>query len=328
MTIIRRLIGSHEATVSGSPRFWGAMLVTLLVATQATAGESADQVPPQTTSKGILMNSRHGDLQKIDGYAPVNGLKMYYEIEGTGNPLVFIPPAFGLAGDVSFPALAKNHSVITVDLQGNGRTADILDRPISIEQYAEDVVAMLKYLRSLKADFFGESYGGNTAAMIAIRCPELVGRVATYAATSGPGQIAINPETAHFDHPPSAESDYIKFQRENYKKVAPDPEYWPRIYDKVGSIHWEGFSKDELASIKAPILIMIGDHDFVRLEHAVESFKLIPNAEIAVIPDASHFVLFSEPDKVIPIVKHFLEQPDKRLPLATAKTGYHPGETR
>src|SRR5262245_27850876 len=76
------------------------------------------------------------------GYAPVNGLKMYYEIEGTGDPLVFIPPAFGFAGLKSFPSLAQTHSVITVDLQGHGRTADIPERPLSIEQYADDVAGL------------------------------------------------------------------------------------------------------------------------------------------------------------------------------------------
>ncbi|HXC61146.1 MAG TPA: alpha/beta hydrolase, partial [Nitrospiria bacterium] len=92
------------------------------------------------------MSSHSGNAKKIRGYAPVNGLKIYYEIEGTGDPLVFIPPAFGFAGLKSFPTLAQNHSIITVDLQGNGRTADIPDRPISIEQYAKDVVDLLKYL--------------------------------------------------------------------------------------------------------------------------------------------------------------------------------------
>jgi len=127
------------------------------------------------------------------GYAPINDLKMYYEIEGAGNPLVYIPPAFGFAGLKSFPALVQGHSVITVDLQGNGHTADIPARPISIEQYANDVVGLLNYLGITKADFFGESYGGNTAALIAIRYPEFVGRVVTYSATFGPPQIALNP---------------------------------------------------------------------------------------------------------------------------------------
>lgn len=274
------------------------------------------------------MNSLTVKTTATHGYAPVNGLKMYYEIEGIGDPLVCIPPAFGYAGVNSYPALVHSHTVITVDLQGNGRTADIPERPLSIEQYAKDMVGLLKYLGISKADFFGESYGGNAAAMIAIRYPELVGRVVTYAATFGPPQIALNARTTHFSHPPTADSRNIQFQRENYKRVAPDPNYWPKIFGKLGSIQWEGFSKGELATIKAPILIILGDYDFVRLEHAVESVKLIPNAELAVIPSASHFALFSEQDRVIPIVKHFLEKPDKSIPLATAETGYHPGETR
>jgi len=274
------------------------------------------------------MSSPNSKTTKTHGYAHVNGLKMYYETKGTGDPLVFIPPAFGFAGLESFPDLFQNHSVITVDLQGNGRTADIPERPISIEQYAKDVVGLLTSLGISKADFFGESYGANTAAMIAVRYPQLVRRVVTYGATFGPPQNVLNPETTHFDHPPTAEARNIKFQRENYKKVAPDPNYWPKIFDKVGSIQWGGFSREELASIKAPILIIVGDHDFVRVEHAVEIFKAIPNAELAVIPSASHFVLYSEQERVIPVVKHFLEKPEKGISLATAETGYHPGETR
>src|SRR5215469_2660667 len=278
--------------------------------------------------KRTVMDSHNGKTTKINGYAPVNGLNMYYEIEGTGVPLVFIPSAFGFAGQRSFPDLIRNHSVITVDLQGNGRTADIPERPISIEQYAKDVVGLLKYLRISKANFLGESYGGNTAAMIAIRYPELVRRVVTYSATFAPPPNTLDPETTHYDHPPTAASRDIEFQRESYKQVAPDPNYWPKIYDKVGSIQWGGFSKEELASIKAPILIIVGDHDFVRIEHAVETFKVIPNAELAVIPSASHFVLYSEQERVIPVVKHFLEMPENSIPLSTAGTGYHPGETR
>jgi pimeloyl-ACP methyl ester carboxylesterase len=274
------------------------------------------------------MNSPNKETKNIHEYAPVNDLKMYYEIEGTGDPLVFIPPAFGFAGLQSFPMLVESHSVITVDLQGNGRTTDIPERPISIEQYATDVVGLLKHLGITKADFFGESYGGDAAAMIAVRYPGIVRRVATYSAVFGPPHDAHNPETTYFDTPPTADSENIRYQREQYKKVAPDPTYWPKLFNKVGAIQWNGFSKEELASIKAPILILNGDHDFVRVEHAVETFKHIPNAELAVIPDASHFVLYSEPERVIPVVKHFLEKPEKRFPIATARTGYHPGKTR
>jgi pimeloyl-ACP methyl ester carboxylesterase len=274
------------------------------------------------------MNVLDDQTTETRGYASVNGLKMYYEIEGIGDPLVFVPPAFGFAGLKSFPELAQIRSVITVDLQGHGRTADIPERPLSIEQYAEDVVGLLRYLGISKADFFGASYGGSTAAMIAVRYPELVRRVATYGATFGPLQIALNPETTRYDYTPTADTRDIRFQREQYMQVASDPGYWPTIYDKVAAIRWEGFSKEELASIQTPILILAGDHDFVRVEHAVETSKVIPSAELAVIPSASHFVLYSEPERVIPIVKHFLEKPDREIPLATAGTGYYPGETR
>ena len=94
------------------------------------------------------------------------------------------------------------------------------------------------------------------------------------------------------------------------------------------SNHWGGFSNAELASIEAPLLIAVGDHDFVRPEHALDTFRLIPNAELAIIPDAGHFVLFSEPERVIPVLDHFFSKQAKRLPFVTAEVGYHPGETR
>jgi pimeloyl-ACP methyl ester carboxylesterase len=274
------------------------------------------------------MNSPSDKPAVTRGYAPVNGLKMYYEIVGTGGPLVFIPPAFGFAGLKSFPELLRNDSVITVDLQGHGRTADIPERPISIEQYAEDVVGLLKHLKIVRADFLGESYGGNTAVMIAVRYPEFVRRVVTYSATFAPPPNTLDPKTTYFHHTPTAESRDIQFQRDSYKRVAPDPDYWPRLYEKVASLQWKGFSKEELGSIKSPILIVQGDRDFVRLEHSVDTVKLIPRAELAVIPDASHFALSSEQERVIPIIQHFLEKSENRIPLATAELGYHPGETR
>jgi pimeloyl-ACP methyl ester carboxylesterase len=274
------------------------------------------------------MTDNNSKTKNTCGYAPINGLNMYYEIEGTGDPLVYLPAAFGVAGLNSFPALVQSRSVITVDLQGHGRTADIPERPLTLQQHAEDVVGLLKHLGITKADFLGESYGGAIAAIIALQHPELVGRVATYGATFGPQQVAVDPEMLHFSVPPTPDSRSFQFQRENYKKVAPDPDYWPTFLGKMSSIGWNGFPKEVLASIKAPVLIAVGDHDFVRVEHAVETFRAIPNAELAVIPDAGHYVLHSEPNRVIPVVQHFLQKSAKKIPFATAETGYHPGETR
>ncbi len=265
---------------------------------------------------------------KTCGYAPVNDLKMYYEIEGSGDPLVYIPPAFGFAGVSALPTLVKNHATITMDLQGHGRTADVADRPLSIEQHARDVVGLLQYLGIAKASFFGESYGGAVATTIALRNPELASRVATYGATFGPPEVAVDPEKVHFDEPPTAESKCFQFQRENYSKAAPEPEDWPRLWEKVLSIKWGGFSKEELASIQVPFLILLGDHDFVRLDHALDTFRLIPNAELAVIPDAGHFAMLSEPERIVPTIENFFNKPDARIPIATAAIGYRPGETR
>src|SRR5579885_2518254 len=256
------------------------------------------------------------------GYAPVNGLKMYYEIVGKGDPLVYIPPALSCVGMKAFPQLAESRSIITMDLQGHGRTADVPERAMTLEQNASDVIGLLQHLGIAKADFLGESYGGVAAAMIAIRRPDLVRRVAAYAATYGPPDAALNREMLHTATPLTADSRAFRFQRECYRRVAPDPGGWPRLWNKVSAIPWQGFSSAELASIAAPFLIVQGDHDFVRLEHAVETLKHIPRAELAVIPNAGHFALFSEPERVIPIVADFLEQPARLLPVAVAETGY------
>jgi pimeloyl-ACP methyl ester carboxylesterase len=316
------------AKSSGGGRISGAMLVVLwLSAAPAMSGERTEQIPT-SPRKDSIMSSQSASTKKVHGYAPVNGLEMYYEIEGSGDPLVYIPPMFGFAGLKSFPALTRRHAVITVDLQGNGRTADIPDRPLSIRQYAKDVVALLSHLGIQKADFLGESYGASTAVMIAIDHPGLVRRVAAYGGTYGPPEVAHNMEMLRYDQPPTPDSRGFGYLKQKYEEVAPDPSYWPRIWAKAVALEWDGFSNEQLASIKVPVLIVVGDHDFVRVEHAADTFKRIPGAELAVIPDAGHFALYSEQERVIPLIEYFLEKPEHRPPVATAEMGYRPGETR
>lgn len=252
------------------------------------------------------------------GYAPVNGLQMYYEIHGTvtAKPLVTIHPALGLAN--VFPQLSRNRQLIAVELQGHGRTADI-DRPLTFEQEADDVAALVKHLQIEQADFFGESIGGIVAVMMAVRHPELVRRVALYASPFSNSRAAVDlsPDAYNF-----------QFPRENYERVAPDPTHWPTLFAKVQRMEWQGFSRDELQSIKAPVLIASGDHDFIPVEHSLEWSRVIPNAQLAVIPDAGHFVLNDDPEKLLPIIATFLDQPTSTVPFATPQTGYHPGVTR
>src|SRR5260370_2564362 len=154
--------------------------------------ESKDSRQSLECSRKVCVGSesRRALLLDPQGDVPLRP-KMYYEIEGTGDPLVCIPPAFGYAGVNSFPALVQSHSVTTVDLQGHGHTADIPERPITFEQHAKDVVGLLKYLGIAKADFFGESFGVVIATMIAVHYPELVGPVSTYGPTFAAPHIPV-----------------------------------------------------------------------------------------------------------------------------------------
>ena len=285
---------------------------------------------PQADSLGELGGSTYHKTFVRSGYAPVNGLQMYYEIHGaaaTTTPLVTIHPWLGLAN--VFPSLIRNRQLIAVELQGHGRTADI-DRPMTFEQHADDVAALLRHLGIRRADFFGESFGGTVAVSIAIRHPEIVRRVAIYGSILARFEEVIPPKSlAEFlsltpDHPS------IQFERENYERVAPDPAQWPALFAKSSRVVWKGFSRDELQSIEAPVLIAAGDHDVLvpPVEHHLEMSRLIPNAQLAVIPDAGHFVLYEDPEKVLPIVANFLDQPASTVPFATTISGYHPGETR
>ena len=257
------------------------------------------------------------------GHAPVNGFEMHYEISGQGNPAVYIHAAWG-HGSVH-PVLTANRRWIAPDLQGHGRTPDI-DRPLSFEQSADDVAALLRHLEIEQADIFGESFGGVIAMCLALRHPDLVRRLVAYGASwnrEGYPEHLLGQFIAL-----SAEDDAVRFQRDHFRKVAPDPARWPILFDKVHKIAWNGFSRSELQSIEAPVLIAIGDRDWLRLEHVLELFRLIPNAQLAVIPDAGHFLLYTEPGRLLPVVEAFLDAPATRLPLATPKSGYQPGITR
>jgi pimeloyl-ACP methyl ester carboxylesterase len=259
--------------------------------------------------------------EKKTGYAPVNGLKMYYEITGEGKPAVYVHPFVSHCGLVS--GLTKNRQWIAMDLQGHGRTADI-DRPMTCERHADDIAALLKHLKIEQADFFGDSFGGTIAVMMAVRHPRLVRRVVSHG-----GSLAAFPQgVAADDRNPDA--DFVKWPREEYQKVAPDPKQWPTLVAKVlkSGSEWRGFSPDELEAIKAPVLIACGDHDLIPVERCAELSRMIPNAHLAVIPDASHFLLFSEPGRLLPTIAAFLDAPASKAPLATLKTGYYPGVTR
>jgi pimeloyl-ACP methyl ester carboxylesterase len=240
-------------------------------------------------------------------YANVNGLKMYYEVHGTGRPLVLLHGAFGWA--TVYPTLAKDRQVIAVELQGHGHTADI-DRPLTVEQMADDTAALVKELNIEQADFFGYSMGGIVALGVAIRHPNLVRKLAINGSYAGKMADAFEP--GMFKQFQSLPDDFAPpILKEPYDKVAPDPKQWPTLVAKIKKmgLEFKGFTREELKGIKAPVLITFGDRDGTRPEHAVEMFRLIPNSQLAIIPGADHFLIFQNPEKLLPMVGAFLNAP-------------------
>jgi pimeloyl-ACP methyl ester carboxylesterase len=175
---------------------------------------------------------------------------------------------------------------------------------------ADDTAALVKHLQIEQADFFGYSMGGTVALAIAIRHPKLVRKLAINGSHFGKLEDAYQPEV--FKQFQSLSADFAPAMLKGpYDKAAPDPKQWPVLVAKVKKmgLEFKGFAREDMKSIKAPVLITLGDRDVVRLEHAVEMFRLIPNAQLAVFPGGDHFLLYTSPDKVLSPIAAFFDAP-------------------
>jgi pimeloyl-ACP methyl ester carboxylesterase len=255
------------------------------------------------------------------GYAPVNGLKMYYEIYGSaanGNPPLVLLHGGGSTIETSFgkilPGLAKNRQVIAVEQQGHGHTADV-DRPFTFEQSAEDTVALLRYLKIEKADFMGYSNGGHIALEIALKHPEVVRKLVFESIMfSREGSDPAFWES--FKH--AKLEDMPMELREAYLKTAPHPEDLPVFFAKsVERMRdFKGWTPQEVRSIKAPALVIMGDRDVASPEHAVLMFRLLRDAQLAILPDTDHMMIVKRSDWLLPMIAVFLDSP---MPQARLK---------
>ena len=258
----------------------------------------------------------------VGNYAMVNGIKMYYETAGKGTPVVLLHGALSTI-DKDFgkiiPELAKNHQVIGIEMQAHGHTADI-DRPLSYEAMAGDVVTLLQQLKVTSADFFGYSLGGGVALQVAITHPELV-RHLILASTS------YSPEGSNMANPDGLKAKKVQdvnqsVWRKNYNKVAPDSTKWPKLLQKVYGLMgtWKGFQAGDIKNLKSPALLIFGDEDLSTPEHQVAMFRLLgggnwgdlyelPNEQLAILPGTSHVAMVDQTDLLIPIVTRFLKTP-------------------
>jgi pimeloyl-ACP methyl ester carboxylesterase len=260
------------------------------------------------------------------GYAPIGDLSMYYEIHGSGAPLILLHGAY-MTIDLMEPllsGLARTRQVIAVEQQGHGRTADV-DRPITYEQMADDTAGLMRHLQIDNADVLGFSMGGATALQLAIRHPALVRKLVL--ASAGFRSDSMHAEAlAMF---PSITPELFAGTpiEAAYLRTAPNPGDFPKLVEKVTQLDTTPFAwpEDDIRAIAAPTLIVLGDSDGIRLEHAVELFKLrgggvmgdlagLPDSQLAVLPGTAHFAppgsgLLDRADWLLAMIPPFLDAP-------------------
>jgi pimeloyl-ACP methyl ester carboxylesterase len=256
------------------------------------------------------------------GHAPVNGLQMYYEIHGGGKPLVLLHGSFmtiDLNWSELLPILAGSRQVIAIEMQGHGHTADI-DREPTFKHFADDVAALLDYLDIDRADILGYSMGGSVAVQVAIRHPEKVRKLVVL---SSPFRTdGWLPEVRAGIETLSADMLAASPLGDAYRAVAPNPDGFAALVERITKVDTAtpGPTDVEVEAITAPVLQLIGDADGIRLEHAVEMFRLlgggvfgdfagVPPSRLAVLPGATHVGLMMQTEALARIVIPFLDEP-------------------
>lgn len=253
-------------------------------------------------------------------YATVNGLDVYYEVHGSGRPLVLLHGALGTI-DTCFPQLlprlAASRQVIAVELQAHGHTPDI-DRPLTYQDLAADVAALMATLDIDSADLVGYSLGGAVGLELALGQPGKV-RKLVYAGGTSYRRDGLHPEML-VDHGSPEEALKGSVWHQAYLRTAPRPEGWPRLVAKVTELDrtFEGWTAHEIRNVRPPTLLIIGDSDIVRPEHTVEMFRLLgggvigdivglPPARLAVLPGTTHIGVTDRPYWLHSMIDEFLD---------------------
>lgn len=256
----------------------------------------------------------------VKGYAPVNGLKMYYEIHGKGDPVVLLHGSFmtitsNWEGWIS--KLARTRQVIAIEMQGHGRTADIA-RDFTNEHHADDVAALLKHLKLPRADLIGYSMGGSVAMQAAVRHPDRIRKVVIISSVfrrDGMVQAAI-------EALPQLKADDFRGTpiETEYLRLSPTPERFAQFIERMVAADGKepDLTADQFRSTTAPMFFIHGDADGIRLEHVGEMYRLKggevhgdmgPRAasRVAILPNTTHVTLMERASVIIPMVNDFLD---------------------
>jgi len=240
----------------------------------------------------------------ITGTAPINGIEMYYEVHGSGEPLILIHGGLGNANYWSnqVPALAEHYKVITLDSRGHGRST-FNDQPIGYDLMTSDVVALMDYLKIDKANIVGWSDGGIIGLDMAINYPDRLNKVVAFGANYDPSGVRADiGESERFNA-------YIAQASEDYQKLSPAPERWEEFLNNIGNM-WAtepNFTPEQLGAITTPILILDGkNEEAIDTDHTKKMADLIPGAELHLIPGTGHFAMLEKPEEFNQIVLNFL----------------------
>ncbi|MBO0939609.1 alpha/beta hydrolase [Fibrella sp. HMF5335] len=292
-------------------------MVAVLVVAMSCQSNSTEMKSKSTETTGTTASRAVKPAES--GYADVNGLKLYYEVYGSGKPIVLIHGSFmtiPLNWSPFIPLLAKDRKVIVAEMQGHGRTSDI-PRALSYESMADDVAGLLRHLKIDSTDLLGYSMGGGVAFQFAVRHPKQLRRL-----------VILSGAYAHDGWWPDAEAGFATATADQFKGTAikkqydslgNDPAHFPEFVKKVISIDLKPYDwSKEVKKITAPLFMAIGDVDGVRYEHALELFRArgggkmgdlhgLPKSRLAIIPGTTHIGMTKRADWLVPMITDFLD---------------------
>ncbi|MGI8459459.1 MAG: alpha/beta fold hydrolase [Propionibacteriaceae bacterium] len=266
---------------------------------------SAETTRPEVVTSAVSLTPDEG------GYADVNGLHLYWERYGQGPPLVLLHGGM-LTIELNFagliPTLAATHTVIGIEQQGHGRTANT-ERAITYPNLASDVVALLDQLGIERATVLGHSMGGAVALELAVSHPDRVSAIVPVSASvraDGLHPDLGDPSTYATSPIMPTGQDFADF-RAAYHRLSPHPEKFEEFMAYLGAMdhHVDGWTDEQLAGIGCPVLIVQGDTDFTTVAHAGFMHDHIAGSELAVLPNTTHMQVTRRDTILLPILAQF-----------------------
>lgn len=293
---------------------------TVCVSMPFTHVVGAEETARPAVAAATKASAIHKPLKS--GYATIEGLEVYYEVHGLplsrGTTPIVLLHGGAMTIETAFPPdlisrFARSRPVIAIEQQGHGHTGD-RSGPITIDRMVEDTAGVLKYLKVEQADLFGHSLGGIVATGLAIRHPDMVRSVTTLGT---PYQLeGFRADLVRIQRDPSltpspelipllpTEADFAAW-RASFVRSAPDPAAFEPILARLNSMlaNWSGWSERELRAMRVPTLVAIGDNDYVRIEHAAQIARLIPDARLAVLPGTTHLNIVQRGTWILPLME-------------------------